>query len=243
MRADSATARPSAPPSAPRPVADPPPRTRDRWLAIVLTAHCGVLAALLGYSLLAPKPKPVVAVFELVSAERPKLRPLAPKEPEAPVEKPPEPTRPPDAPALTSKPKTPVTPAKPEPKVVRPAPPDPTLPVKEVAAENSNPVQVSNAPSDPRLAFWAGRVKRIVEQKWNPPSGIDAGNGAKTVISFDVQRNGDIENVTVKQSSGSQLLDDLAKRTIQRLEHVAPIPESFPGDLLKVSYEFIYNGD
>lgn len=220
-------------------------RPSDRWLVIVTVVHGAFLVVLFGYALFAPKPKRVVAVFELVSAERPKLRPLAPKDPEPPVEKPPEPTRAPEAPALTSKPKNPVSASKPEPKVTRPAPPDPTLPVKEVPQENSNnnPVQVSNAPADPRLASWAGRVKRLVEQKWNPPSGVGAENGAKTVISFEVQRDGNIENVTVKQSSGTQLLDDLAKRTIQRLERVAPIPESFPGDLLKVSYEFIYNGD
>jgi protein TonB len=215
----------------------------DRSLTVVTLVHGAALALLCGYALFAPKPKPVVAVFELVSAERPKLRPLAPKTPEPPpVEKPPE-SRPPEAPALTPKPKNPVPATKPEPKVARPTPPDTTLPVKEVARENSSPVQVENSPSDPRLAFWAGRVKKLVESRWNPPSGVDAQNGAKTVISFEVQRNGEIEDVSVKQSSGSVLLDDLAKRTIQRLEKVAPIPDNFPGDLLKVSYEFIYNGN
>src|SRR5690606_12641963 len=111
-----------------------------------------------------------------------KLRPLAPKTPEPPPEKPPE-SRPPEAPAPVAKPKKPAPP-KPEPKVARPAPPDTTLPVRETPRENAvlSTTLVANMPSDPRLAFWAGRVKRRVESLWNPPSGIDVRDGAKTVV-------------------------------------------------------------
>jgi len=38
------------------------------------------------------------------------------------------------------------------------------------------------------------------------------------------------------------MLDELAERTIQRLEQVPPIPENFPEESLQVSYEFVYNG-
>jgi TonB family protein len=206
--------------------------------------HGVLLAVFLAYSLFAPKPPPTVAVFELVSVERPKLRPLAPKTPEPPPEKIPE-SRPPEAPALTPRPKQPVVPTKPEPKVARPAPPDTALPVKVAPRENANPnpVQIANAPSDPRLAFWAGRVKKRVEEHWRPAAGIEVKGRAKTVVSFEVGRSGDIAAVEVVQGSGNTLLDDEAKRTIQRLGRVAPIPDNFPGDLLKVSYEFIYNAD
>ena len=216
------------------------------WLFSV-SAHGIALAAFFAYALFAPEPPPVVAVFELVSAERPKLRPIAPKTPETPPEKSPE-SRPPEAPAPTPKPKPKPnrpTPAKPEPKVVRPVLPDTTLPVKDVARENASltTTLVANLPTDPRLAFWAGRAKKMVESRWNPPAGIDVPRRVKTVVSFEVARSGEITSVTVTAGSGNALLDDLAKRTIQRVERVAPIPENFPGDLLKVSYEFIYNGD
>jgi TonB family protein len=210
------------------------------WLAAGL--HAAVIAGVFAYALLAPKPKPVVAVFELVSTdERAKLRPLAPKAPEPPAEKPAE-TRPPEAPAVTPKP-TPA-PAKPEPKTTQTTP-NPSLPVKDTPPTNAEftTTLVANIPSDPRLAFWAGRVKKLVESRWNPPTGIDVSGTAKTVISFQVERSGKIVEVDVMQSSGNTLLDDLAKRTILRLEKVPMIPENFPGDLLKVSYEFIYNGD
>jgi TonB family protein len=119
------------------------------------------------------------------------------------------------------------------------------LPVKDAPREsaNPNPVQIANVPSNPQLARWAGRVQMMVEQKWKPPAGIDAQRGAKTVVSFEVERSGKVSSVEVAQSSGNTFLDDQALGTIKRLERVAPIPESFPGDLLKVSYEFIYNAE
>lgn len=213
----------------------------DKSFVLAVALHVVLIGGVFVWSLFKPKPAPVVAVFELVSVEKPKLRPLAPKSPEPPPEKPAE-SRPPEAPALTPKPKPAPAPAKPEPKTTQPAA-DPTLPVKDVARENtSHNLVVSNAPSNPQLSFWAGRVKRLVESRWNPPRGIDVEGPAKTVVSFEVERSGKVGAVEIMHSSGNTLLDDLAKRTIMRLEGIPPIPENFPGDLLKVSYEFIYNG-
>lgn len=204
--------------------------------------HVALIGGLLAWSFFSPAPQPVVAVFELVSVERPQLRPLTPKSPEPPAEKPAE-SRPPEAPALAPKPKPAPAPAKPEPKATQPAA-DPSLPVKDVARENtSHNLVVSNAPSNPMLAMWAGRVKRLVESRWNPPQGIDIPGTAKTVVSFEVERSGTINAVEITSGSGNTLLDDMAKRTILRLEKVPPIPPNFTGDLLKVSYEFIYSGN
>lgn len=223
------------------PRATAPAASVDTFLILAAGLHLLVVVALLAYAAFAPKPPPVVAVFELVSVDRPKLRPLAPKTPE-PVVETPEESRPPEAPALTPQ-KTPV-PAKPEPKTTKPAPSDPSLPIKDVARENtSHNVTVADAPSNPQLAFWAGRIKQRVQSLWNPPTGIDVEGPAKTIISFQVERSGKISHVEIAQSSGNPLLDNLAKNTILRLDKVPPIPGNFPGDLLKVSYEFIYNGD
>ena len=208
-----------------------------------------VLVAALVTAFWAPKRPPRVEVFELVSLEPPKLRPLAPKNPDPPP--PPEEkveTRAPEAPKLTSTPKKPVPQSKPEPK----KPPPPTLdtarnlPVKEIPRENSNtsPVQVSNAPANPRMNFWAGRVKAKIEQKWNPPAGIDVNGPAKTVVRFRVSLQGAVSDIEVSQSSGNKQLDDEATRAVKRTESLPPPPvsESFTEDFLQVSYEFIYQG-
>jgi TonB family protein len=233
--------RPEPGGSRPRPYRSPD-TPAGAWI-LSAAAHVLIAGALVAWTLFTPKPPPTVAIFELVQIERPQLRPLAPKSPEPPPPKPPE-SRPPPAPALKPSPKPPPKPAQPapEPRATRPAP-DTALPVKDVPTANQNlsTTLVANIPSDPRLVFWAGRVKRRVEALWNPPAGIDAPPRAKTVVRFTVARSGEIGDVAVAVASGNVLLDELAMRTIQRLERVAPIPENFPGEALHVSYEFIYN--
>ena len=217
--------------------------TRPAWL-VSLLLHAGVIVMLAAWAVLAPKAPPATAVFELVSTETPKLRPLAPKTPEPPAEAPPE-SRPPPAPVPAPAPKAKPVPSKPDPKHTRPVPPDPNLPVRDAPAENQALSAVkANVPSDPRLAFWAARVQKLVEIQWNPPSGLDTPRGTKVVVAFVVSREGGKPGaVEIVQASGSPMLDDLARRAILRLETIPPIPESFPEDRLKVSYEFLYNGN
>ena len=196
------------------------------------------------YNTFEKKPIAPVPIFEMVNVE-PKLRPIAPKTIEPPPPKPPEKveTRLPDAPKLTSKPKHPVAVSKPEPKHVRPVI-DTVKPVKDLPQEvqQLTTTIVANVPSDPRLSFWASRVKKMVERSWNPPTGIEIQGKAKTVVSFQVKRNGKVDAVGVTLTSGNVMLDQLAERTILRLEQVPPIPENFPDDVLQVSYEFVYQG-
>jgi protein TonB len=246
-------AAPAAPPPRQPPARDARPPTASPRKALVASALVhAVLAGALVYVFWQP-PRPArVEVFELVSLETPKLRPLAPKTPEPPPppeEKPLE-TRPPEAPKLTSTPKNPVPSPKPEPK--KPTPPvvdtAKSLPVKEVARENSNlsPVQVTNAPSNPRMSFWAGRVKAKIEQRWNPPVGIDVDGPAKTVVRFRVSLDGVISNVEITQGSGNRQLDDEATRAVKRTENLPPprtvVPADFAEEFLQVGYEFIYQG-
>ena len=229
----------TAPSTGPRPESG---SARRAWIVSALM-HVLVIAGLATFALLAPPPPPTVAIFELVSVEKPKLRPLAPKTPE-----PPPPETPPESRPPVAKPKQPAPP-KPEPKVVRPAAPDTSLPVRETQREHAtnSPVQVSNVPSNPRLAFWAGRVKAIVESKWNPPRGIEVDGPVKTEVRFLVAvEDGVISRVEVGQSSGNKLLDDEAVRAVRRQASLPPprasLPESFTEEFLQVSYEFVYKG-
>lgn len=202
--------------------------------------------AFLGMSaFLAPKKPSVVPVFEIVNLEKPKLRPLTPKvqKPPEPPPPEPEPVKPPEAPKLTPKPsKAPVV-KRPEPKVVKEKEPEPDpAPVREVIPEQQVLQQiVSHVPADPRLAFWAGRVKKKAEMLWNPPTGIETAGQVKTVVSFSVTRDGTVGDAAVATPSGNADLDELALMVIKRMERVPPIPENFPEDLIQVSYEFIYS--
>lgn len=222
------------------------PLSRNIALLVSGFVHGIAILAIGLSSLLAPHRPSVVPVFELVSLEKPKLRPLTPKTPPPPKPQPPppEPTRPPDPPKLTPKPTKAVAPKpKEEPKVVR-EDPDLEKPVKEVAQEQQvlTPQIVSHVPADARLAFWASRVKKKAEQLWNPPVGLDVQGTVKAVIAFQVTRDGIIQDVKVTASSGNSDLDGLAQQTIVRMGTTPPIPENFPEDLIQVHYEFLYSG-
>ena len=254
-----AVSSPPSPPQTPRSApqdglrGNPRPGSSPRKALIASAVVHGVLAAALVYIFWQPKRPARVEVFELVALEAPKLRPLAPKNPEPPP--PPEEkkieTKAPEAPKLTSTPKNPVPQSKPEPK--KPPPPvtdtAKNLPVKEVARENANlsPVQVTNAPANPRMGFWARRVKAQIEQRWNPPLGIDVDGPAKTVVRFNVPvEGGPASEITITLGSGNKLLDEEAVRAIKRTETLPPsrsfLPPDFSEDFLQVSYEFIYQG-
>jgi protein TonB len=246
-------AAPAAPPPRQPPVRDTRPPVASPRKAVIASAliHAALAGALVYVFWQPPRPARV-EVFELVSLETPKLRPLAPKTPEPPP--PPEEkkveTRAPEAPKLTSTPKNPVPSSKPEPK--KPPPPvvdtAKSLPVKEVARENSNlsPVQVTNAPANPRLSFWARQVKVKIGQRWNPPMGIDVNGVVKTTLRFRVSMDGAISNVEITESSGNKQLDDEATRAVKRTDNLPPprnsLSPDFSEEFLQVSYEFIYQG-
>lgn len=226
---------------------DKEPLTHNVSLLISVLVH-GFGMLMIGLSaLLAPHRPSAVPVFELVNLEPPKLRPLTPKvqpPPEPPKPEPEPPPPPPEAPKLTPKPTKAVAVKKPEPKVTKPREPEDKTPPKEVPQEQQvlTPQIVSHVPADPRLSFWASRVKKSAELLWKPPAGIDILGSAKTVVGFTVTREGTIQNVQVATSSGNAELDQLAQQTIERLGHTPPIPENFPDDQIQVSYEFVYAG-
>jgi TonB family protein len=221
------------------------PLTQKIAVLISVLVH-GFAMLFFGLSaLLAPHKASTVPIFEIVSLEKPKLRPLRPKvqKPPEPPPPEPEPVRPPDAPKLTPTPSKAVQPKKPEPKVVKEVE-DRTEPVKEVIQEEQvlQPQVAMNMPQDPRLSLWAARVKKKVDQLWNPPNGIDVMGKVKVVVTFKVARDGAILSVSISEASGNTVLDDLALMTIKRLENVPPIPENFPNDELEVGCEFPYQG-
>jgi periplasmic protein TonB len=210
------------------------------WLSVGV--HVLGIVALLAMTVFAPKHESTVPVFELVNLNPPKLRPLRPKTVKPPEPPPPEPVREAEAPKLTTKPEKAVVP-KVEPKTVKEAP-DTTLKVSEHVPETaeSQPQIVSHVPADPRLSFWASRVKKKAEALWNPPAGLDISGKATSVVSFKVMRDGEVVDATLTQSAGNADLDAMALQTIQRMERVPPLPENFTEDAVQVSYEFVYKG-
>jgi periplasmic protein TonB len=223
------------------------PVTQNIALLVSVLVHGFAIIGIGLSALLQPHRPSVVPIFELVNLEPPKLRPLTPKvvKPPEPPPPEPEPVKPPEAPKLTPKPTNAVDVKKPEPKVVKPKEDDEPKPVKEVVQEQQvlpQPQVQMSVPQDPRLSLWAARVKKKVDQLWNPPAGIDILGNVNVTVNFKVSRDGTIISADVSASSGNASLDELGLMTIKRLENVPPIPENFPNDELEVGCILPYKG-
>lgn len=157
------------------------------------------------------------------------------------------PPDPPPPPKVQPQPPLPPDPA-PQPKVAQTVAPTPSptpapvaqqvqtpqpvaQPVKQQEVAKPQPARpVSNASAD--LAYEA-RVKTLIEGRKSYPTGrqamIEKPQGTVHVC-VTVSRSGSSQGVSIKESSGSNLLDSAAKRLLQSLEYPA-FPESvFAGE-------------
>src|SRR5215469_8824157 len=174
----------------------------------------------------------------------------------APKPPPKEATQPPPKPTdILIKEKTAKTPPKVAP-VEQPAPPkhpQPTAPTTK-AATGDNATQLPQAVQQlkngtatatvqdrtfgVRYAYYLRIVSQIVAQNWesyeaDPTTSI----GKRATILFDIDRDGDVQNIRIETKRGSPSLDASALHAVQRSQNFGPLPA---GDHITVEYAFDY---
>ena len=104
-----------------------------------------------------------------------------------------------------------------------------------VQAANSSGVDArQNLDLGPYLA----EVKQRVRQNWHSPNVDDS---RQTVITFSIQRNGQIRGLQITQSSGSPQLDNEFIAAIQKSAPFAPLPANYPNSQLNIVYNLNIN--
>ena len=78
-------------------------------------------------------------------------------------------------------------------------------------------------------------VRRRVKQNWRPSA---PRNNRHTVLSFSIQRNGQIAGLKIKQSSGSPQADRESLEAVQKSGPFAALPANFPNQQLDVEFNF-----
>ncbi len=168
-----------------------------------------------------------------LGVERPRPRPATPKPAPKPEPQPaPKPEPKPDVPALPEK--------QPKKKVeTKPAPAPP--PADERAQEASH----GAATDDSRLGaqvvgpegtsfpydYYLDQMLGQIRQSWvRPPA-----EGIETLISFRVLRDGQIQEVEIRRSSGSRSFDLAALRAVHNASPLPPLPTSYGEDTLTVN--------
>lgn len=224
-------------------------------LLAVTGAHFLLLAALIFHR--APRARRFeisrVATVDLVDPMEAAIAPEAeepqppPPPPEDPPEPPPEPPR--EDPPPRPEPERPPPPRRVTRRVEAP-PPEPDLRrrlterLSEIRTETPRaaaPERRSAVSGDETFPFgWYEDylVRRLYELWDQPGRAVVREDQASAMISFRIHRDGRIEGVSVKRSSGSGQLDRSALDAVRRADPLPPLPEGFRGPWRDVNILF-----
>lgn len=227
--------RPPAPPRAPEPrrtpdVAParvqpppdlPPPRpaAREREVARVVRAL----------------PPDELALPRRAERELPPAGPAPAREREVPRPLPPPPLTPPpprpvELPRLTAPPSLPaplpLAPPRVGPELVRAGRPEVTTSTSSVGLDAS----------DFPFTYYLRQLHAKVKERWAPPP--LTGRPERTVVLFEIGRDGEIAAPRIEHSSGNPLYDQAALRAVLEARPFPPLPPEFKGQSLRVHFGF-----
>jgi protein TonB len=106
---------------------------------------------------------------------------------------------------------------------------------------SNSPVQVAGGDFGSRFGYYVNGITRTVSQNWYKQE-VDPGTpqGAQTVVTFTIARDGSPSNFRIVRSSGSSSLDTSAIRAAQRVDSFGPLPPAYNGSTVDVAYTFTY---
>ncbi|HXH84932.1 MAG TPA: energy transducer TonB, partial [Candidatus Tectomicrobia bacterium] len=84
------------------------------------------------------------------------------------------------------------------------------------------------------FAYYLRQVQGKITERWEGR----ALAGRQPVAVFEIQRNGQITGLAIERSSGNTYYDQLALRAIAEAAPFPPLPDGFPGQVLRVHLGF-----
>jgi TonB family protein len=170
-------------------------------------------------------PRTAAALPERPSLPRPAAAPRAGEKELPPVASaaPPAPSPAPPAPTSSA--------------AARPEPPPPALGRATGSPQGSGAVTLNV--SDFPFAWYLAAVQRKITERWDGR----ALQGRQPVVVFEIARDGQVNNVAIKDSSGNQYYDRAAMRAIAEAAPFPRLPEEFPGSVLRIHLGFNFAQD
>ena len=110
----------------------------------------------------------------------------------------------------------------------------------ESIAEESGLNPVGYVDMDPLMQVYLERLKQIIMQNFNPPSGLNVAKSTKTSVQFTVDRFGSITDISLKRSSGNKTWDHLSMRAI-RISKLPELPPNYRAPALSLNFNFTPN--
>ena len=97
-----------------------------------------------------------------------------------------------------------------------------------------NPGQL-NALRDVDLTAYFAEVKQRIKRNWNPSY---TSQEQTTYLTFNIQKSGQITDLKVTESSGSEKLDRESVEAVQNSGPFDPLPPDFPLEALEIEFSF-----
>jgi protein TonB len=91
-----------------------------------------------------------------------------------------------------------------------------------------------------KYPWYIDSVIRRINQSWYQPSidpAVRAARQAKTVMTFQIYRDGSIHNISIAQTSGNLSMDNSARRALDGIQF-GPLPNDFVGPAVDVTFDF-----
>jgi protein TonB len=94
-------------------------------------------------------------------------------------------------------------------------------------------------PFGSRFGAYAALIRDRVAQKWHADN-VDARIRSlpPAIVTFDIQRNGQVRDVRVVQSSGNVLMDNSARRAVMEASPFEPLPAAYSGSSATIEFWF-----
>ncbi len=91
------------------------------------------------------------------------------------------------------------------------------------------------------LLPWASIVVDRIQRFWNLPAVIDLPETAKVRLIVVIKKSGELDSIEILEGTTVEALDRAALEAIRASLPFPALPADFPGDLLEITFEFIYN--
>ncbi|MCC6366159.1 MAG: TonB C-terminal domain-containing protein [Bryobacterales bacterium] len=97
----------------------------------------------------------------------------------------------------------------------------------------------AGSPFGTHLGWYADLIRQRVGEKWRTQNLDPRLNSARVVIvNFDIQRNGEVTNLRLVQTSGNYGLDQSTLRAVQEASPLPQLPAEFTRNKANVEFQF-----
>jgi len=118
----------------------------------------------------------------------------------------------------------------------------PALAYGQFSSQNGSMAgQIGDSAFGTKYATYVNAMVRKISQNWLQGL-VDSriARAPRVYMSFDIERDGTISNIEIKQSSGNPSLDNSAKRALYASSRLAALPNDYAGSKVSVTFYFEY---